>query len=154
MSTPDLAPLRLERSFAATPEEVFDAWTNPSVLERWSGPAPNWSSPGCEVDLRVGGGYVLRIRDPETGAVHVVRGEYREIDRPRRLVYTWYWAGAEGAPEPHVSVVSVEFIDAGQKTTVVLEHSGLESDESRARHGAGWAGALDNLSRRVFGEQA
>jgi uncharacterized protein YndB with AHSA1/START domain len=149
VSTSEIAAFRAERSFAATPEEVFDAWTNPVVLQRWWAAAPTWTSPGCEVDLRVGGRYLLRMHDDE-GRPHVVGGEYREIARPDRLVYTWCWQG-EGGPHPgHVSLVTVEFRAEGAMTTVVLEHSGLASEQSREGHGAGWNATLDNLARRVF----
>ncbi|HUR86184.1 MAG TPA: SRPBCC domain-containing protein [Solirubrobacteraceae bacterium] len=146
----EIAPLRLQRSFEASPEEVFDAWTSPDVLKRWWAPDPRWASPGCDVDLRVGGSYVLRIQGPD-GPVYAVTGEYREVDRPRRLVYTWTWLG-EGALHPdNVSVVTVDFVPDGDRTTVVLEHAGLASEQSRSRHDAGWAGAFDNLAGRIFG---
>lgn len=149
MSAREIAAVRLERAFAGTPEEVFDAWTNPEVLTRWWAAQPTWSSPGCEVDLRVGGRYTLRMRDDD-GRVYAVGGEYREVDRPRRLVYTWCWEGTDG-PEPgHVSLVTVEFHAQDTGTTVVLEHSGLASEQSRTGHETGWKGALENLDRRIF----
>jgi uncharacterized protein YndB with AHSA1/START domain len=150
MNPSDLATVRLERTFAASPEEVFDAWTNPEVLERWWASKPAWTSPGCDVDLRVGGRYTLRMRDDEDGHVHAVAGEYREVDRPHRLVYTWCWEGTDGLHHGDVSVVSVEFRAQGAGTTVVLEHAELASQESRVRHAAGWEGSLDNLARRIF----
>jgi uncharacterized protein YndB with AHSA1/START domain len=155
MSTSEeVGTFRLERSFAAPPVEVFDAWTNPAVLERWWAARPTWSSPGCEVDLRVGGRYRLRMRDDQSEEVHVVGGEYLEVDRPRRLVYTWCWEDDEGLHPGHVSVVSVDFRPAGngEGTTLVLEHSGLASEESLRGHGAGWQGCLESLARRIFGE--
>lgn len=152
MSSREIATLRLERTFAATLEEVFDAWTDPEVLIRWWAAQPTWTSPGCEVDLRVGGHYELSMRNEQGDKTYVVGGEYREVRRPHRLVYTWCWAGADG-PEPgNVSVVTVEFHpDPDQSgTRVVLEHEGLASEESRSGHEAGWNGALDNLARRVI----
>jgi uncharacterized protein YndB with AHSA1/START domain len=146
-----VTPLRLHHTFAASPEEVFDAWTNPGVLQRWWAAQPTWDSPGCDVDLRVGGRYVLRMRDDQTGEVHVVGGEYREVDRPRRLVYTWAWIGPPGPSPGHVSVVTVEFRPDGDGTTVELEHSDLPSQEEADRHAMGWHGTFDNLARRVFG---
>jgi glutathione S-transferase len=144
----EVAAFRLERTFAATPEEVFDAWTSPVVLGRWWAAAPTWTSPGCEVDLRVGGRYVLRMRDEQTGELHVVGGEYREVARPHRLLYTWAW---QDGPNPgHVSLVAVDFHADGDRTTVVLEHSGLPDEGSRRRHGEGWKASMDNLARRVF----
>jgi glutathione S-transferase len=154
VSHPEVAVVRLERTFTATPEEVFDAWTEPTVLARWCGPGPNWDSPGCDVDLRVGGRYMLAMRDPDRDEVFVVGGEYREIDRPRRLVYTWCWE-SDNAPHPgQVSLVSVDFLATHEGTTVVLEHSGLTSDDSRERHRQGWEGTLHNLAHRVFGERS
>jgi uncharacterized protein YndB with AHSA1/START domain len=136
--------VRLTRRFAAPPEAVFDAWTHPEVLQRWWAAEPTWTSPGCDVDLRVGGRYVLRMRT-DAGDVLVVGGEYREIDRPRRLVYTWCWEGTG-----QVSLVTVEFHADGDGTTVVLEHGGLATQQERERHAAGWRGTFDNLDRRVF----
>jgi uncharacterized protein YndB with AHSA1/START domain len=152
LSTSELAAFRLQRTFAATAEEVFDAWTNPEVLQRWWAARPSWTSPGCEVDLRVGGSYVLRMLDSETGEVYAVGGEYREVVRPHRLVYTWCWQGDDGPHPGHVSLVTVEFRGEGDATTVVLEHSGLPSEQSRRRHGDGWRGTFANLAQRIFKE--
>ena len=151
MNRIDSAVLRLERRFAAPVEDVFDAWTSPVVLRRWWAAQPTWTSPGCEVDLRVGGRYVLRMQDDASGALHVVAGEYREIERPRRLVYTWAWQGDDGPHPGRESVVTVEFHADGDGTTVVLEHSGLPDELSRERHARGWCGTFDNLEGRVFG---
>jgi len=153
VSTPQVATLRVEREFEATPEEVFDAWTSPEVLARWWMARPSWDSPGCEVDLRVGGQYALRMRD-NSGTIHAVAGEYREIDRPHRLVYTWCWQGQSGVDPGLVTLVSVDFIAVGDRTRVVLEHAGLGSEESRGRHGEGWNGAFDSLRERIFGGRA
>jgi uncharacterized protein YndB with AHSA1/START domain len=150
MSPHAASPLRLRHSFDASPEEVFDAWTDPAVLQRWWAAQPTWDSPGCDVDLRVGGRYVLRMRDDRSGEVHAVAGEYREVDRPRRLVYTWSWQGSEGPDPGHVSLVTVEFHADGDGTIVELEHIDLPSEESAERHAIGWAGIFDNLARRVF----
>jgi uncharacterized protein YndB with AHSA1/START domain len=149
MSAREIVAIRLERSFAGTPEEVFDAWTSPEVLTRWWAAQPTWSSPGCEVDLRVGGRYTLRMRDDD-GRVYAVGGEYREVDRPRRLVYTWCWQGTDGPDPGVVSLVTVEFLPETDGTTVVLEHSGLLSEQSRTGHESGWIGVLENLARRIF----
>jgi uncharacterized protein YndB with AHSA1/START domain len=149
MSTREVAAFRLERTFAATPEEVFDAWTNPAVLERWWAREPTWTSPGCDVDLREGGSYTLRMQD-ERGELHVVGGEYREVVRPHRLVYTWSWQGTDGPHPGHVSLVTVEFHDRDGQTQLVLEHSGLASEQSRVGHGEGWNACLDILQARVF----
>jgi uncharacterized protein YndB with AHSA1/START domain len=141
--------LRLERTFQAPAEAVFDAWTNPEVLRRWWVVDPAWRTPVAEVDLRVGGGYRLAMEDPLAGTRHTVRGEYREVLRPERLVYSWSWEDEDGGIG-HVSTVTVEFLGDGGRTTVVLEHSDLPSEQSREQHGVGWEGCLRSLGERVL----
>jgi len=149
----ETATLRLERSFDAPVEDVFDAWTNPEVLRRWWSAGANWRTPVAEVDLRVGGRYRLSMEDPEAGARHTVRGEYIEVRRPRRLVYSWCWEEGDGRTG-HVSTVAVDFLGNGERTTVVLEHSGLESADSREKHRVGWEGCLESLGARIFTQAA
>lgn len=57
--------LRIERTFAASAEDVFDAWTSPDVMRRWFHPAPDWATPAAEVDLRVGGKVRVVMRRPD-----------------------------------------------------------------------------------------
>jgi uncharacterized protein YndB with AHSA1/START domain len=143
--------LELEHRYAAPRERVFEAWTNPEVLKRWWAAAPTWETPLAEVDAREGGGYRLSMRT-DTGDVHTVRGEYREVSPPERLAYTWSWeegpdaamAGSES------SLVVVEFLEDGDGTLVRLTHSGFSSDEIREMHTQGWQAVLANLERNVF----
>ena len=80
--------VRIERTFAASAEEVFDAWTSPEVMRRWLHCGPDWDTPEAEVDLRVGGKVRVVMRRPDGTEVEA-RGEYTLIDRPHRLVMTW-----------------------------------------------------------------
>jgi uncharacterized protein YndB with AHSA1/START domain len=150
-STEQGTVLRLSRRFAAPRERVFDAWTNPDVLQRWWAARENWESPVAEVDLRPGGRYRLSMRDTDTGAVHTVGGEYTEVRRPERLAYTWTW---EGDPElmsgSERTLVVVDFVEDGGETEVVLTHSGFAGAHIRELHAEGWIGCLDNLGGRVF----
>ncbi len=147
MTVADSQTLRLERTFDASPEEVFDAWTNPEVLRRWWKTEANQQVPVTEVDLRVGGSYRLAMEEPD-GATHEVRGRYREVRRPERLVYSWAWVLEDGS-EGHMSTVTVDFRAEGDRTTVVVEHTDLES-ESRERHGQGWTACLESLRSTIF----
>jgi uncharacterized protein YndB with AHSA1/START domain len=141
----DTGTVRLERTYEASVEAVFDAWTNPEVMRRW------WKAdPEQEVtiaaDVRVGGDYRLEIRRPD-GEELAVHGTYREVSRPDRLVYSWAWEGT-GPYANHESEVAVTFQeDAAGRTTVVIEHAGLLDDSSRANHARGWNGVLDSFAR-------
>lgn len=140
--------LRVERVYDASPEEVFDAWTDPEVLRRWWAVHPDGSTPVAEVDLRPGGRYRLSMEGPD-GERHTVQGEYREVQRPRRLVYSWQWELDAGGLGP-ASTVTVEFQEQGKRTNVVLEHTDLPDADSRDRHAHGWAACMDILRARGF----
>jgi uncharacterized protein YndB with AHSA1/START domain len=149
MTKPTETSLRIERTFDAPTEDVFDAWTSPEVLRRWWRPNPAWATPVAEVDLRVGGRYRISMEDPESGTKHTAGGEYSEVSRPRRLVYSWRWEQDNGQLG-HASTVTVDFHADGERTNVVLEHSGLESSESRDSHTQGWTGILERLQEHLF----
>jgi uncharacterized protein YndB with AHSA1/START domain len=149
ITKPTETSLRIERTYDASAEEVFDAWTSPEVLRRWWRPNPAWVTPLAEVDLRVGGRYRISMEDPETGTRHTARGEYSEVSRPRRLAYSWQWEQDDGQPG-HASAVTVDFHADGERTNVVLEHSGLESSQSRDSHTHGWTGILEILQAHLF----
>ena len=97
MTTTAPTELRLERTFAAAPERVFDAWTNPEVLRRWWAAAVDGDTPRADVDLRVGGSYRLTMHDPGNDTEFTVMGEFTAIDPPDRIAYTWSWEGAPPA---------------------------------------------------------
>lgn len=142
----DTGTVRIERTFEAPAEAVFDAWTNPEVLRRWWRANPAWSPVQADVDLRVGGAYRLAMHDPDAGEDHVVGGTYRAVERPRRLVYTWAWEGT-GPYAGHESEVTVTFQeDPPGRTTVTIEHAGLLDDTSRANHARGWTGVLESFA--------
>ena len=143
--------LRVSRRFAAPRERVFDAWTNPRVLERWWTASPSWTEPAAEVDLRAGGSYRLSMRDAGTGAVETVGGEYTEVRRPERLAYTWTWEGDPALMRgSERTLVVVDFLDAAGETEVVLTHRGFADARIRDLHEGGWGACLDSLERNVF----
>jgi uncharacterized protein YndB with AHSA1/START domain len=134
--------LRVTRAIPAPRERVFAAWTSPEEIKMWFGPE-TCRVVDAQVDLRVGGEYCFYISTPRLGEVSV-RGQYREVTPPSKLVYTWRWEG-NPAFEFGSSLVSVEFIEAGGSTTIRLTHEQLPSAESRDDHAQGWIGALDKL---------
>ena len=59
----------IERTFDASAEDVFDAWTSPEVMRRWLHCAPDWGTPVAEVDLCVGGHVRVVMRRPDSTEV-------------------------------------------------------------------------------------
>jgi uncharacterized protein YndB with AHSA1/START domain len=135
------ATLSLRRTFQAPRERVFRAWTTPEEMMRWKAPGDR-TAPLVEVDLRVGGTYRIHMRSPDGGEMRLV-GVYREVDPPRKLVYTWNW---ETSPELGETLVTVEFVERGRATEVVLTHELFPTEAARALHEQGWRGSLDKLA--------
>ena len=138
--------VRIERTFAAAAEDVFDAWTSPEVMRRWFHRAPNWDTPEAEVDLRVGGEVRVVMRTP--GGTEVdASGEYTLIDRPHRLEMTWTF---DDDPSNR-QLIKLSFSESEGSTTVLMVNSGISTDERRDAQDWGWRGCLDELERVVAG---
>lgn len=136
--------LRIERTFDASPEAVFDAWTNPEVMRRWFHAGADWETAEAEVDLRVGGRVRVVMRGPD-GRTSEMWGEYTVIDRPHQLVMKWTFADEPGNQQ----LLKVQFTESGDATTVVLINTGISTDARRESQDYGWRLCLDELERRV-----
>jgi uncharacterized protein YndB with AHSA1/START domain len=141
------AVLIVRRSIRASPERIFDAWTQPKHLKQWWGP----ESVECidaEVDLRVGGRYRIANRFPD-GKILWISGEFEAVERPHRLVYTWRVGAAETAAER----VTVTFDALVEETEVIVVHERIPSEAMRDMHEQGWVGCLDGLVEYFKGAQ-
>ena len=138
--------VRIERTFAASAEEVFDAWTSPEVMRRWFHPGPDWATPEAEVDLRVGGRVRVVMRRPD-GTEAEAWGAYTLIDRPHRLVMTWTFYDDPSNEQ----LIELSFSESEGSTTVLLVNSGISTDERRGAQDWGWRGCLDELERVLAG---
>ena len=138
--------LRIERTFPAAAEEVFDAWTSPEVMRRWFHCASDWETPEAQVDLRVGGNVRVVMRRPD-GSEAEAKGEYTLIDRPRRLVMTWTF-NDDPANE---QLIELSFSETEGSTTVLMINSGISSAQRRNAQDEGWQGCLDQLERLLAG---
>jgi uncharacterized protein YndB with AHSA1/START domain len=133
------AVLLVRRSIRASPERIFDVWTQPEHLQRWWGPE-SVECVAAEVDLRVGGRYRIANQFPD-GKVLWISGEFETVERPRRLVYTWRVGDVTGADER----VTVTFEARGEATEVIVAHERIPTESVRDRHEQGWVGCLDGL---------
>lgn len=135
--------LVVRRMLPAPRARVYQAWTDPNEMKKWSGPEGT-NVPEFDCDFRVGGAYRL-VMVQESGEKFVAKGIYREIKPPERLSYTWTWE--EDTPaEEHETLVTVEFNDRGNETELVLTHEGLISEESRDNHAKGWTSMLEKFA--------
>ena len=139
--------VRIERTYAARAEDVFDAWTSPEVMRRWLHPGPDWDTPRAEADLRVGGALRVVMRRPD-GTEIESRGEYAVIDRPHRLVMTWTFGDDPSRTEQHIELT---FSESEGSTTVLMLNSGIPNEGRRASQDWGWTCCLVELERMLAG---
>ena len=142
--TEALQALRMVRRFDASPERVFDAWTDPNVASGWLFTGPNSESHRTEIDLRVGGRW--EIADRRGGVDYRAIGEYLEIDRPRRLKFTF------GMPQfsETFTTVTVEIEADGVGARMTLTQSGLQAEAVVALE-EGWGHMFDSLALLLVG---
>jgi glutathione S-transferase len=136
--------LEVRRSYQASPESVFEAWTDPVQLKNWMAPSDDFKTE-AEADAQVGGRYRFQMTDP-AGSVHVAVGEYRELDPPNRLVFTWSWEDNNLADG---SVVTIELTANNGGCELLLRHELLANQGSRDHHAQGWNGCLARLEKAL-----
>lgn len=136
--------LQIRRTFQAPREKVFEAWTDAQKFSRWfCHMKPGFSGRVTEMDLRPGGRYRVEVRNAN-GQDNVLRGEYREIIPPEKLVFTWGW---ETMPQHGETLVTIEFFDRDGQTEVVLTHENFPTVEARNAHNDGWISCFDSLGK-------
>jgi uncharacterized protein YndB with AHSA1/START domain len=133
--------LQVKRTFAAPRERVYRAWTDAKQFALWFHPTTDYTTVITRLDLRVGGAYALEMHH-KGGNVHTLRGTYKEVQPPEKLVFTWCWQREELAPE---TLVTVEFRDLGGSTEICLTHSNFTNPEDRNKHNEGWTGCFGQL---------
>jgi uncharacterized protein YndB with AHSA1/START domain len=132
--------VRIERTFEASAEDVFDAWTSEEVIRRWFKPGRDWQEPSAEVDLRVGGTIRVVMRSPD-GAEVGASGEYTLIERPRRLAFKWIF---DDDPS-NQQMIELEFTERNGATTVLFVNSNISEEERRDQQYDGWQACFDNM---------
>ena len=129
-----------ERTLAidASPETVWEFLVDPEKLMRWK---------GINADLETQPGGIFRC---EVIPGHIARGEYVEIDKPNKLVFTWGWDGSEDVP-PGSSTIVIELASDGDGTSLRFVHKDLPSAEAIASHAHGWDHYLPRLETVAAG---
>jgi uncharacterized protein YndB with AHSA1/START domain len=94
---PDDATLVVRRLLKATPELAFEAWTSAEHIQQWMRPEPGMEVSRASMDLRVGGKFRIQMKKSD-GEFFTAVGEFREVNAPERLVYTWDWERRPWSP--------------------------------------------------------
>jgi len=135
-SATETVTLQREVAIAASPETVWEFLVDP-------GKATSWMGQVASFDARPGGEYRIDVIPG-----HTARGEFVELDPPRRLVHTWGWDPGEDGPNPvppGSTTVEIELVPDGEGTLLRFTHRDLPSAEAAESHGHGWDHYLERL---------
>jgi uncharacterized protein YndB with AHSA1/START domain len=139
----------IERSYDATPQRVFAAWSDPKAKAQWFVGPDEWQSSDHELDFRVGGLEHVSGGSPDGGPTFSYDARYQDIVPDERIVTTY---------EMHmddvrisVSVATVEFRPEGSGTRLVLTEQGafLDGHDTPAQREHGTRELLENLGKAL-----
>lgn len=128
--------VKVERLLAAPPEEVFDAWVDPNSLRRLMCPNTVLHA-RVEADVRMGGEFRIDMVNPQDETAHF--GKYVEIDRPRKLSFTWRSKYTQNID----TLVTIYFTPEGNNTRLTLVHEKLPTEDLRRKHEGGWTSIVE-----------
>lgn len=134
--------VRVSRRVEAPPERVFDAWLDPRAAGKWLFATPAGQMVRVEIDARVGGRFVFVDRREGEDVEH--SGEYLEIDRPKRLAFSFVVPKFSSEP----SRIQVDLAAAASQpdaTLLTLVHEGVFAEYAE-RTEEGWNAVLRGLA--------
>jgi len=131
--------LVIRRRIAATPEELFDAWTDGEGMREWMCPG-NILSVEVRLEPRVGGSLLVIMRDPDKTYEH--KGQFTILDRPSKLAFTWIAAATDMQP----TLVTLEFLRISEtESELVLTHEHFPRKDASDQYRGGWGQIVDRL---------
>lgn len=139
MPGPDDHSLVIRRRIAATPEELFDAWTDADGMRDWMCPG-NIRSVEVRMEPRVGGSLLVIMHDADKTYEH--KGQFTIVERPSKLAFTWIAASTDMQP----TLVTVEILPIGEtESELVLTHERFPRKEPADQYRGGWSQIVARL---------
>jgi uncharacterized protein YndB with AHSA1/START domain len=140
--------VHITRIIDAPRELVFEAWTDPKHMAQWWGPS-YFTNPVCELDARPGGAILIHMQDPD-GVIYPMKGTFREVVRPERLVFTSSAFEDEDGNSKLETLNTITFEEHEEKTKLTVHavvtraEPGVEG--ALAGMQEGWSQSLDKLT--------
>lgn len=131
--------LVIRKTIPVPREKVFAAWLDPQGMKYWMCPAHILSTE-AQLDPRVGGSFRIVMKGKDRDYEHT--GEYRVIEPPSKIVFTWVSDGTDHKP----TLVTVELFERGQHCELVLTHERFPRPDKVQAHKLGWSEIVDLLA--------
>jgi len=135
--------LEIRRSLPAAPAVVFRAFSEPDQLARWWGPE-GFTIPSLDFEPRIGKRYGIEMRPPGGEPFHL-SGEFREVDPPAGLAFTFAWEDPD--PDDVETLARLAFRARDDSTELTLTQGPFRTEARRALHRDGWSDSFDKLER-------
>jgi len=150
--------VKIDRTFDAPIDKVWEMWTDAALFAKWYGPM-GMTIPVAEMDVTPGGRRKICMEMKARNMTMWFTGEYKEIEKPTRLVYTESMCDADGniippsamgMPEghPEVTEIIVELSEDGESTNMTLYHIGVPAGSPGE---GGWRMSIDKLAAALAG---
>jgi uncharacterized protein YndB with AHSA1/START domain len=141
--------LAINRVLKGVHSVVFAAFSDPSELAKWWGPE-GFTTLSLGFQPRVGESYWIEMQPPEGDPFHLI-GEFREVDPPARLAYTFVWEDPD--PDDVETLVTLSFRNLGESTEVALTQGPFKTEARRGLHRDGWTDSFDKLERLISAQK-
>lgn len=140
------ANLVFKRLIPGSPEEIFEAWTQPELMRLWLAPGDN-KVIDARTDVRVGGRFHIHSTAPD-GTLHAIDGIYRELESGRRIVMTWSYSGPVELLCEMETLLEIDFMAApGGRTAMTVVQTRIGTPEAAHGYREGWPTCFDKLER-------
>lgn len=148
MSRTPSKSLVVAREFTASAEAIFEAWTNPEIMRHWLAPGDNVVLE-IEADAKISGAILIRSRSPE-GAIHTIRGVYRELDSPRRIAMTWTYSGPFALICNVETLIEIDIESAGKdRALMTFTQSQFVTEDVTRAYEADWPSCFEKLTNML-----
>lgn len=138
LQAPAAHKLVIRRRMPVPREAVYAAWTDPDNMREWMCPGEVQSAE-AKLDVRVGGSYRILMKGGQQEYDHT--GTYQVVDPPSKLAFTWISKGTDNQP----TLVTLEFLDRGEESELVLTHERFTTEDMMKRHKGGWTQIVEKL---------